>query len=73
MSIAAIIAWIVANPETIVAGEQAIVKAVEGAIALWKRFQAGELTDAQLQAAWDAEGIKVAAANAAWERATAAG
>lgn len=69
-SIAAIIAWIVAHPqETIddaLAVEKAVVSAVESAIALWKRFQAGEMTDVQLQAAWTAEGIKVQAANDAW-------
>lgn len=67
--IGAIIAWIVANPQVIVAGEQAIVNLVQAAIDLWNRHKQGELTDAQLQAAWEAEGIKVQAAIDAWNAA----
>lgn len=68
-AIGAIIAWILANPQILVAGEQAIVNAVKAAIALWERYQQGELTDAQLQAAWEAEGIRVQAAVDAWHAA----
>ena len=68
-SIGAIIAWIVANPAVIAAGEQAIVNLVQAAIDLWNRHKQGELTDAELHAMWDAEGIKVQAAIDAWNAA----
>jgi len=68
-AIGAIIAWIVANPQVIAAGSQAIVNMVQAAIDLWNRHKQGELTDAQLQAAWEAEGIRVQAAIDAWRAA----
>lgn len=65
-AIGAIIAWIVANPQVIIQGEQAIVNLVQAAIDAWNRHKQGELTDAQLTAAWEAEGIKVQKAIDDW-------
>lgn len=70
-AIGVIIAWIVANPQVIVAGEQAIVNMVQAAIDLWRRYQQKELTDEELLAAWEAEGIKVQSAIDAWHAAGA--
>lgn len=67
--IGAILAWILANPQTVLAGEQAIVTAVQAAIDAWNRWHSGALTTEQLQAEWAAMGVDVSAANAAWERA----
>lgn len=65
-----VLLWILANPQQAagdaIAIEQAAVKAVEAAIVAWRRWQAGLLTDAQLQAEWKAQGIDVDAANAEW-------
>lgn len=69
MPIGAIIAWIVANPQVVVAGEQAIVNLVQAAIDAWNRHKQGELTDAELAAAWEAEGIRVQSAIDAWHAA----
>lgn len=66
MSFVAILAWIAANPGVIIGGEQAVVNLVQAVIDAWNRHKQGELTDAQLQAAWEAEGIKVQAAIDAW-------
>lgn len=68
-SIAAVISWILANPQIIIAGEQAIVTAVQAAIDAWNRWHSGALTMEQLQAEWTAMGVDVSAANAAWEAA----
>lgn len=64
-SIAAVIAWIVANPDLIKQGEQVVVDAVKSAIAAWDSFNAGAMTPAQLQAAWTAAGVDLAAVEAA--------
>lgn len=68
-TIGAIIAFILANPAIVTAGEAAIVGAVQAAIDAWNRFHSGALTADQLQAEWTAMGVDVAAANAAWEAA----
>ena len=65
MNIAAIIAWIATNPEVVAKGADAVVDMVNTAIAIFKRHQQGELTDAQLKAAWVAEGFDLAGAAAA--------
>jgi hypothetical protein len=65
MNIAAIIAWIATNPEVIAKGADAVIGLVNTAIAIFKRHQQGQLTDEQLNAAWAAEGIDLAAAAAA--------
>lgn len=69
MPIAAIIAWILANPQIVMQGAQVIVNMIKAVIAAWERHQQGELTDEQLQAAWTAEGIKVQDAIDAWNAA----
>lgn len=66
-----ILMWIITHPDQAlsdaVAIEEAMVKAITGAIAAWRRWQAGLMTDAELKAAWEKEGVKVDEANAAWE------
>lgn len=62
LTIGGVIAWIIANPATVAAGEGAVVDLVQRAIAIWQRSQQGTLTDQQLSDAWAAEGIDVAAA-----------
>jgi len=42
-----------------------VISMVNTAIAIFRRHQQGDLTDDQLRAAWEAEGINVAAAAAA--------
>lgn len=64
-SITAIIAWIVSNGPLIAQGEQVVVDAVKSAIAAWDSFNAGSMTTAQLQAAWTAAGVDLAAVEAA--------
>lgn len=66
MSFAAVIAWIAANPEIIAMGETAVVNMVQAVIDAWNRHKQGELTDAQLQAEWEACGVRVQAAIDAW-------
>lgn len=68
-SIAAILAFILANPAIVTAGEAVIVSTVQAAIDAWNRFHSGALTLDQLQAEWAAMGIDVKAANDAWEAA----
>ena len=68
-SFAAVVAWIIANPQIVLAGEQAVVSAVQAAIDAWNRWHSGALTPEQLQAEWVAMGVDVSAANAAWEAA----
>lgn len=68
-AIGAVLAWIVANPAIVMAGEQAIVTAVQAAIDAWNRWHSGALTTEQLQEEWRLMGVDVSAANAAWEAA----
>ena len=63
-SITAIIAWLVSNPDLVKQGEQVVVDAVKSAIAAWDSFNSGAMTTAQLQAAWTAAGIDLAAVEA---------
>ena len=65
MNIAAIIAWIATNPEVVAKGADAVIDMVGTAISIFKRHQQGELSDEQLQAAWAAAGVDLAAATAA--------
>lgn len=69
-SITAIISWIIANPGLVSQGEQVVVDAVKSAIAAWDSFNSGAMTTEQLQAAWTAAGVDLAAVEA---QATTAG
>lgn len=69
-SIVSVIAWLVANQDLVKQGEQVVVDAVQGAISAWNSFTSGAMTQDQLQAAWTAAGVDLAAVEA---QATAAG
>lgn len=68
-AIGIIISWILANPQIVSQGAQVIVNMVRAAIDAWERHQQGELTNEQLDAAWEAEGIKVKQAIDDWHAA----
>lgn len=65
-----ILMWIISHPQETLADalaiEQAVATAIEGAIAAWRRWKAGMMTDAELQAEWTKLGVKVDEANAEW-------
>lgn len=63
-SITAVISWLVANPQIVAGGERVVVDAVKSAIAAWDSFTAGSMTTEQLQAAWTAAGVDLAAVEA---------
>jgi hypothetical protein len=68
MSLAAVLAFILANPELILAGEQAIAGAVQAALDAYNRFNSGAITRDQLLEEWRAMGVNVQAANDHWEQ-----
>ncbi len=68
-SITGVILWLVQNPQIVSQGEQVVVDAVKAAIATWDSFTSGALTTDQLQAEWTAQGIDMAAVEAAADKA----
>lgn len=70
--IAAIITWILTNPQLIAAGEAAIQEAINFVTNAISLHKAGVLSDAQLAQVWAAMGINVTSAGAAWDAALAA-
>jgi hypothetical protein len=63
-SIIAAVTWIIQNPAIIIKGEQFVAGLISDTIGTWNRFKSGELTQAQLQAEWDAAGLDYAAISA---------
>jgi len=62
------IAWIATHPDEIIAAGKTVVGAVQDAIDIWHRWQAGTMTEAERDAAWAAAGIDMQAVRDHWRQ-----
>lgn len=71
-SLAAIIAWVMANPAIVSAGTEVVREVINLVTSAINLHKAGVLTDAQLAAIWAQVGVNVQQADDAWDAAKAA-
>lgn len=71
-AIGAIIAWIMANPAILAAGQAAVQDVINLVTSAINLHSQGVLTDAQLSQIWAGVGVDVQAADDAWAAAKAA-
>ncbi len=61
-----VLAWIIANPQIIAQGVDTALKMVDDVVGIYRRWQAGTMTEVERNEAWQAAGVDMQAVRDHW-------